>query len=228
MSRRFFITLILVCCVLLCGVPAAALAFDLYFVRHAETMSNATGRHNRDNEQTFSSAGKEQVAALTESLVGVHLDAIVVSPLWRAQHTIVPFLEKSGRTAEIWPELAECCWQKDHDVAPSQDRRRGALIVPESSLLSCRDEAARYRLDNSENYADGVQRVKQTAALLRQRFAGTSSSVLVVGHYWHGAKLLAEFLGWAETAVKPGNGQVIHLRQGEDGAFRFVDEDRSQ
>lgn len=213
--------------VVLVGLAAAApsAAFDLYFVRHAETVANATGIHSPANERAFSPAGLRQAGELEARLAGVRFDAVVVSPLWRAQHTILPYLRKRALSAEIWPELAECCWQRDQDERAAPVRAPGPPIMAEDALLRLRGPEAAERLDAGENRSAGVARVGRTAELLVERYGDKPVSVLVVGHYWHGARLLRLLLGEADgPEIRPENGRPIHLRQDPGGRFRLVAE----
>lgn len=100
---------------LLCASAYAGEGLDLYFVRHAQTQANAQGVHTTQTSSTFSEAGLAQVGALTAALKSYRFDAILVSPTERTQQTIRPYLEQSGKSAETWQELTECCWQHDRD-----------------------------------------------------------------------------------------------------------------
>ena len=91
---------------LLLAVPAAH-ALDIYIVRHAETMGNVTLDYSEINQNTLSPKGLQQVAALPAKLEGLKFDEILVSPAWRTQKTILSYLEKNDRKAEICPEIEE-------------------------------------------------------------------------------------------------------------------------
>ena len=66
---------------------------DLTFVRHGETVANATGRYRDSTLNTFSERGKKGVEALTGQLQAEPAYArILVSPAPRALRTIAPYL----------------------------------------------------------------------------------------------------------------------------------------
>ncbi len=109
----------------------AAPTHTIYFVRHAQTQKNAK---ISDEEAKFSPAGEEQVKALTADLMqlGVRFDRIRISPLWRTQQTIAPFLAagqalyQAGQVVTV-PGLTECCWDAAHDKSAAVKAAAAAL-----------------------------------------------------------------------------------------------------
>lgn len=99
---------------------------EIWYLRHAETLGNVTHDHSGNNDRTFSHKGKQQAKALTGKLDRMHFDRIIVSPKERAIMTVRPYMQKHGLKAEVWQELAECCWQKDRSSA---EYRRGIQMV---------------------------------------------------------------------------------------------------
>ena len=198
---------------------------DIYFVRHAETLSNASRVNNSENSNTFSAKGIEQITTLTGKLKRMHFDAILVSSVPRAINTILPYLKETGQKAEIWPEVAECCWQHDRG-----DITAGKLILTSKIQLSAEQEAYfSFRDTNSANnygndsYADGVAHVRHAEDLLKQRYFGSGKTVLIVGHYHSGDVLLSDLLGIPfDELPSLRNAQLAHLHQGDDGRFTLV------
>ena len=91
-------------------VFAAKVGFDLVFVRHAETVANATGQYSSSTIDRFSSLGESEVKTLTTKLEKEpFFDRIFVSPSPRALRTIAPYLRATHQRATIWPLLYECC-----------------------------------------------------------------------------------------------------------------------
>ena len=82
---------------------------EIYFVRHGETIANATGAYNSRTIDTFSALGEKQVAFFNNQIKNRRFDAIVVSPSPRALRTIAPYLRANNLKATVWPELYECC-----------------------------------------------------------------------------------------------------------------------
>ena len=53
---------------------------------------------------------------LADVLSGWSFDRIITSPLQRALQTIAPYLAATQQRAEIWPEIAEACWQDEREA----------------------------------------------------------------------------------------------------------------
>jgi len=231
MFMKFIISLILFLPLSLVSVTLAAQAgpTEIYFVRHAETMGNLTHRHSKKNDQTLSPEGKRQVQALMRTLNRLDIDYIVVSPKYRVLKTILPYLKKHRVTAEIWPELAECCWQKNRSHAPVFALKRGEKIklTPEMKLwFSFPDAASHYSYETS-NYAEGILQTMKAAERLKKRFGQSGKIILVVGHYHAGSRLLEILQG-----LKPigryhlANTSISHLVEKPDGTFILLNQRR--
>lgn len=196
------------------AVLAPSKPTEIVFVRHGETLANATGRYNSKTIDTFSPLGEKQVAALTGKLVPMLFDAIVVSPSPRALKTLAPYLRATRQRAEIWPELYECCdaHSKKRPSLLANGWRFGAKIplpVEIGPLFSFGASGDRFLQTNS--YDDGLKAIRLTADNLKKRFAG--KTVLVVGHSLHGGRLIELLQGKPmEGKLRPGNTQLIVLR----------------
>jgi len=208
------------------GNSYAGTQTEIYFARHAETLGNATHKHNHKNDRTFSKKGKQQVARLTAKLDALHFDAIVVSPKYRVLNTIFPYLKKHHLKAEIWPELQECCWQPKTTRLSSSTLQRGKRIHLESAMQSSfifpnADAQRRYA---AKNYGDGLLQTFKAVQLIRQRFAGSGKRILIVGHYHSGARLIEILQGIEpDGRYQLSNTKVSHLRETSDGSFQLID-----
>lgn len=210
---------------LLHALPASASDqfTTIYFVRHAETMGNVTHHHSRENDRTFSPKGQEQVARLTEKLDQIHFDAIITSPKFRAMNTIFPYLQKHHQQAEIWPELAECCWQKSRDSQNTTLTRGRPIHISATMqpyfIFPDADDHYHYR---AKTYADGISMVQRAAARIRSRFAGSGKRILVITHYHSGGRIMDILTGREPTgSYKLANAAINILREDETGAFRI-------
>jgi len=198
---------------------------DVYMLRHAETLANVTDVYTQENMTTFSEKGRQQVDQLLEKLKAYHFDSILVSPIHRAQYTILPYLEKGGMTAEIWPELAECCWQKDQDLMASASIPMGMAIPLDERMrkyFKLRDNFS-MRYYNQKNYADGVALQRKVVEMLVARFGHSGKSVLIVGHYHAGGRLIEILSGLPPVGrFNLKNATLTHLRQRKDGSFQLM------
>lgn len=218
-SRSALLALFLMC---IHGLAQAAGGLDIYFVRHAQTVSNAKGVNNTKNSSTFSYDGVVQIDMLTEALGKYRFDAILVSPTERTLYTILPYLLETGKKAEVWPEITECCWQRDRgDVEGGQLIQDKDIQLPSeiASQFTFRDRNSA-RAYGNHSYADGIAQVRRGAELIRQLYGNSGKTLLIVAHYHSGQVLLGELLG-VERETLPGleNARITHLKQGADGKF---------
>jgi len=210
-NRRSFVRLLSL------SIPAFAVAREarafglrLYFVRHAETLANATGKYNSQTIDRLSARGEQQVARLTRELLGMSLDTICVSPMRRAVDTIRPYLEESKLVANVWPELAECCHQKVRTAEPSPHLPRGAEIAPvgEARRLMRIDAADRYTYEPA-NYADGIALIRLAVQRINREFGASNRSEMLLGWEPRGRFAIA-------------NAEISRLNQVEDGTFELI------
>jgi broad specificity phosphatase PhoE len=206
---------------LLCAsLPGLALAggLDIYLVRHGETMGNVTGNYTEENQRRFSERGLKQIDALTERLQGYRFDEIIVSPLWRTQKTILPYLQQTGATAEIWPELMES------DCGLSGDEQPAADITLGEEIERIDEEKFRYRDGNSTRlYAcatrkESLAQIQRGVSLLLERYRGTGKTILVVGHGCTGSRYAELLLGLKPRGrFTPNNTAFFHIRIDDAG-----------
>lgn len=180
---------------------------DLTFVRHAETVANATGRYNARTLNALSDKGRQQVAALTRILVAQPpFDEILVSPSPRAMMTIAPYLQSTHRKATVWPLLYECCTGKRNATKPTTFKWDGAVSVPKD-LAPYFVVRSGDRLPVSPDWGAGLAQVQETVAAFRANLAG--KRVLLVGHSGHGGQFLHALTGkW----IRVENAKPIHCR----------------
>jgi len=208
----------------ICTAPSAYAATDIYFVRHAETMGNLSHHHSHKNDRTLSPKGNRQVAALTKKLDRLSFDYIIVSPKYRALKTILPYLKKHRLTAEIWPELAECCWQKKRALyAGKPDRgsqiRLEAGIKTYFAFASAEDRFSYH----TRGYGQGMMQTFMATEKIRTRFADSGKRILVVGHYHAGSRLIEILSGNDPIGrYKIANTQLLHLRENSNGDFSLL------
>lgn len=180
---------------------------DLTFVRHAETVANATGRYNGRTLNTLSAEGGLQVAALTDRLLKERRwDMILVSPAPRAMRTIAPYLQKTHQKAQIWPLLYECCTERPRQKAAAKFSYGSRIEVPAdlAPLFEIKPGSDRYPAPR--NYGEGLAQVQAALSEFRSKYAGRR--ILLVGHSAHGGLFLKGLDGKARRVE---NAKEIHL-----------------
>ena len=199
--------------------------FDLYLVRHAETVANVTQEYTDETQRRFSDKGQAEIRALARQLGAEKIDRVIVSPTVRALKTIAPYLEQEKRNAEIWPELEECCWQDATGSERISELPRGARVEVDPSL----EGLFRFRSEDRSHWYDARTAeesdfvVKRAVETIRDRFSHTGETVVVVSHFHMGRKLIGALTEQGEAAtVILETGKITHLRQERDGRFRII------
>ena len=168
---------------------------ELVFVRHGETLANATGHYNAKTLNQFSERGAAGVAALTSRLLAApRFDRILVSPSPRALLTIAPYLKATHQTAIIWPLLYECCTgHRPKNAAPTHFQYGAKIKIPNdlAGLFVVLPDADRYPV--SPSYNAGLAQVEASIKEFKSKFEG--GRVLIVGHSGHGGQFLHSFTG---------------------------------
>ncbi len=216
----------------------ASEAVELYFIRHAETEKNAK---ISDNENAFSPTGLRQIdnqepPGLTQRLLAYNIDFdwILVSPKWRTQQTILPYLRRTGKKAIIWPELEECCWQEDQDAGVSSPEVRyasGKIKLEDVNHFSYREDGAA-RGWNNTTFGDGIRQLETGVDLLHTVFAHSGQKILLVGHYHAGGRILQRLMGIPirnTITLTLSNAKMQHISQQSENdffSFKLVEAER--
>ena len=119
---------------------------DVYLIRHAETIGNVTGDYSEENQRLFSPKGRKQIKGIVRKLKNYEFDQVIVSPTWRTRQTILPYLRANNITAEIWPEIEECCCGSRGNMDPAENIPFGDEIMiseEEKPYFKLRDECFR-------------------------------------------------------------------------------------
>ncbi|HEY0866533.1 MAG TPA: histidine phosphatase family protein [Fimbriimonas sp.] len=189
---------------LLVAAPA-----DFTFVRHAETVANATGRYNSKTLNALSDKGQKQVSALTRELLGQpDYDLVLVSPSPRALKTIAPYLKAKGIKATVWPLLYECCTGRQRTSKATRFDWGPRVSIPKELAAYFLVQPGMDRLPNAPNFGAGLAQVAATVKEFKASYS--NRRVLLVGHSGHGGQFL-----YALT------GKRHHVKNAETIAFRF-------
>jgi len=182
---------------------------DLTFVRHGETVANATGRYNSKTLNNFSEKGQKGVDALTARLLKeAPFDRILVSPSPRALKTIAPYLRASHQKAIVWPLLYECCTgRRPAGAKATKFRYFGKITLPSdiADLFIIKPGYDKY--PDSPDYNSGLAQVDASLDEFRRLWSG--GRVLLVGHSGHGGQFIHGLTGnW----IKVDNAREINLK----------------
>jgi len=153
-----------------------------YFVRHGESVANATRRFAGRSDSPLTELGRQQAAAVAETLVGTKFDRIVATPLHRSLDTANVIAARLGLRVEIEPDLVEI------DVGD----KTGAAWDETRALPEWRDDGF-VAWPNGESL-DAVL-ARSLRALRRLAHETPGGSVLVVGHGGVTRILVSHFLG---------------------------------
>ena len=193
----------------------------LLLIRHGESKGNAIGDYIPPAHDTLSATGLTQAVKLVDRLVGWEFAAAYCSPLQRAIETIIPYAQSSGCSVEIWPELAEACWQDERDeAAGAKPRYQPSAILERLNLprFHFRGNAAIRPVDD-EIYGEGMARVYTAAGLLRERHMGREDTILVVSHGHFITRLIELLLGMSPTGRFHHANTGMSLLSEEKGRF---------
>jgi broad specificity phosphatase PhoE len=166
----------------------------VYFIRHAETIANVTDDYSDENQNTFSEKGLIQIDKLTDYLLNrlkVTPDAIFVSPRWRTQKTIEPYLKASGTDAVIWAELDECCYQDASGSKPGDVVFEDDIIKPFAQNILVSENHKNCYFWKTDTFEQGVFMVQTLKDKIVSQFGGSGKTIFLVGHYLSGNVLMA-------------------------------------
>ena len=192
-----------------CALWTLAGSGEFTFVRHGETVANATGKYNSRSLNALSAKGQREVKALTaELLAEPKFDLILVSPSPRALKTIAPYLEASHQTAVVWPLLYECCTARRPKGAHATKFSYGPRIAipidlkPYFSLMP-----GETRFPEAASYNAGLAQVDAAVGEFRRKFA--HGRMLLVGHSGQGGHFIHALTGrW----IKLDNAKTVSVR----------------
>lgn len=166
----------------------------LTLVRHGESFGNLTGDYSTSHHDNLTDTGWDQARKLAQHWSGP-FDRVVVSPLGRARQTSLPTLERFGIRADLWSDLAECCWQEPRALPPSEPE---LPLIP----LSLEDREVPWFVaprslgtpPDHERYQDGLRRMRR-AAMDLDALCRAGHSVLAVSHGYAISKLVILLTG---------------------------------
>lgn len=199
----------------------------LVLVRHGESWGNLTGDYSTSRHDNLTETGWTQARALADHWAAP-FDRVVVSPLGRARQTARPTLERFGVQADVWSDLAECCWQEPKTLPPSEpelppvplelEAHEVPWFTAPSPVLTPPEE---------ERYQDGLRRMRRAAVQL-DALCRAGLSVLAVSHGYAISKLVILLTGegHVDGVYDILNTGVTRLIPSEPGRYRVEEFNR--
>lgn len=154
----------------------------ILIIRHAESNGNAaSGDYSVADADALSPKGLEQAEELAKSLETWQIDKVIVSPKQRALQTIAPYLAKTGRKAELWPEVVEACWHEERETpADTWESKPAELPKDIAQYFAFRDGSAIQ--PSQDSFSTGFRRVYDTVERIEKSFCQTEKTILMVSH----------------------------------------------
>lgn len=178
----------------LASVLVTSKVTDVTFVRHGETVANATGVYNSKTLNTFSEKGEKGVSDLTKRLLKQpKWDLILVSPSPRALKTIAPYLKATGQKATVWPLLYECCTGGKKPKSTKPLAYGAVFAIPSDIAPQFIVEKGKDRLPNAPEYGQGLVQIDEAVAEFKKNYMG--KRILLVGHSGNGGQLINRLTG---------------------------------
>jgi broad specificity phosphatase PhoE len=195
----------------------------LYLVRHGESNGNATGDYSTKSHDNLSENGLSQARDLADRLKDFRFDAIYCSPLQRSIQTITPYAISQDLKIEIWPELAEACWQEDTTILEKDTpiySAVDALTDLQKTYFTFRENQQRTPCED-ETYSHGVHRLEQAIDLIKNLHENSTDHILIVGHGYANCILIELLLGLPHTQTFDHvNTGISLLKENEKGIFK--------
>ena len=179
----------------------------LTYIRHSETVANATGRYNAKTLNAFSARGAQLIGALTTKLEREpRPDTILVSPSPRALRTIAPYLRQTHQKATVWPLLYECCTERPKQPEAASFPYGAKIEIPADVASLFVVLPSQDRLPAPRGYGEGLAQVAKAVEGFRSRFH--TGRVMLVGHSAMGGLFLKALTG---RSLQVKNAEPIEL-----------------
>src|SRR5690625_1780037 len=136
---------------------------NIYFMRHAQTYGNKTGNYETTKKGDLSEEGYEQGQLIAEKIQSYEFNEIICSPYTRTMETILPYLKQNNLTAELWPELAEGCYETQQREWKTKKKQSRSMIQLDGELdtyFRIRSDKSGQYLPPREIFSDSLARIK--------------------------------------------------------------------
>jgi len=192
----------------------------IVLVRHGQSVGNLTGDYGTNIHDNLTKAGWGQARRLADRWE-VGFDRIVVSPLGRTRQTALPTLERFQVKGELWPDLAECCWQEPRSLPPTDPELPLVPLPLEPHETGWFDAPGPVGAPpDFERYQDGLRRMRRAAQRLDE-LCRAGHTVLAFSHGYAISKLviLLTGRGHVDDIFDLRNAGLTRLVPGESGLY---------
>lgn len=179
------------------GPSAAALPSPFHFLRHGESVNNASDRVNGVTDCALTERGREQARDAARHLRGIGISSVLTSPLVRARETAEIVAAGLGLEVRVVDGLTERNW--------------GALENQPRAMLTDYFMVP----DGGESWHDFRSRVWRALTL-----ADVPANGLIVAHAGT-ARVLRHGLGIGDVTDRLPNTLPVRFRCGGDGEWRL-------
>lgn len=152
----------------------------LYFLRHGETVENATGYFQGQTQGTLSSLGLAQARAVAPRVAALPIDAVLCSDLRRCRHTLA--LAMPGRPGVTLP-VVYTPLLRERDMGSLTGRPLAGAVLDATV----------------ENEARATVRAAQLVRLVRRRYAGQTLLVVSHGYFLRVLEAYIRHIGFHDT-----------------------------
>lgn len=186
----------------------------LYLLRHGQTTANAAGHYSGLADVALTEAGQEQARAAAAALRGRGIEAIVASPLQRAQDTAAIVARELGLDVETEEDLRELDFGTWDGMTPQEVAQRD----PELHADFLVDTAT--AAPGGESLQALHRRVRAARRGIEKRHGG--KTVLVVCHTYPIKSLLRQALDAGPATfrrIRLETASISHVEFGADGGL---------
>lgn len=192
----------------------AAPTTTLYLLRHGQTTANAAGHYSGLADVALTQAGQEQAKAAAAALRGRGIEAIVASPLQRAQDTAAIVAKELGLDVETDEDLRELDFGTWEGITPQEAAQRDPALHADFFV----DTAT--AAPGGESLQALHRRVRAARRGIEKRHGG--KTVLVVCHTYPIKSLLRQALDAGPATfrrIRLETASISHVEFGADGGL---------
>lgn len=185
----------------------------VYFVRHGESVDNAKPVY-QNSQSPLSETGRQQALDIADRVSRLPVEAIITSPLKRAEETAIIISERVGKPYEFSDLFIE-------RVKPIELEGRSHTDVEATALWNKWEESlvtSRLRVPGGENFDDLQKRAERALDYLIQR---KENYLLVVTHGYFLRMVAASVLFGADLTDSMFRSFHARMRTVNTGIFVF-------